>query len=93
VREDVLGGDVARRAAERVRLVAVGEDLREAKVAELDVTRLVDEDVLGLEVAVHDVRLVEVLEREHNARDVEARELLVHALRARQRRLDAGSLI
>ena len=52
----------------------------EAKVAELGVALLVDEDVLGLEVAVHDVVGVQVVKREHNAADVEARQVLLHAL-------------
>jgi hypothetical protein len=76
-----LGREVLGRAAERVRAVAVLHvDLAEAKVAERDVAVVVQQDVLRLEVAVHDVERVQVLEHEEELRAVEARVLLAEAL-------------
>ena len=43
-----LGADVLGRADERVRQRAVGHALRKAKVDELEVARVVEEQVLGL---------------------------------------------
>ena len=37
--------------------------LREAKVGDLDVAFSVEQDVLGLEVAIHNVQAVQVLQR------------------------------
>ncbi len=55
-----------------------GACLGEAEVAELDEALAVDEDVLRLQVAVHDGVVVQVLQRQHYARDVEARQALIH---------------
>ena len=67
--EQNLGGEVLGRAAERVgAALAV---LREAEVSQLQVAELVDEQVLGLQVAVYDVLRVQVVEHEHNLRRVE----------------------
>ena len=71
--EDHLRREVLGRPAERRRRGAAGLALlTEAKVREPEVPVLGDEDVLRLEVAVDDVRPVEVLEREEDLRGVEA---------------------
>ena len=61
---DDLWSQVLRRAAEGVG--AVADDLGKAEVGDLDVSLLVDEEVLRLEVSVGDVHGVEVLECEHD---------------------------
>lgn len=82
---DDLGGQVLGGSAEGVGLdrggVAVAEALGEAKVDELDVPVRVEEEVLGLHVAVGDAALllVQVLEDEHDLGRVEARDFLVEA--------------
>ena len=89
---------LARRAQHLVRALADLE--REAEVADLDLARLGDglrdarrrllgeQHVLGLHVAVHDARGVEVLERLEQLAEEPAAERLVHpALRVRVRRL------
>lgn len=80
VSKDILGRDVAWGATERVCAVALIEDLGKAKVTELGVAVVVDEDVLGLEVAVHNVALVQVLQGQNDAGNVEPRQGLLHAL-------------
>src|SRR4029434_213772 len=50
--------------------VPVRELLGEAKVGEADVSVAVQQDVLGLEVAVHDVARVQVLQGAHDLRRV-----------------------
>lgn len=57
--------DVGWCAAERASELAVGERLREAKVGDLDVLVLgrVEEQVLGLEVAVDNVVVVQIRQR------------------------------
>jgi len=57
---DQLRREVLGRAAEGVG--AVGHLLGEAEVAELDETVAVQQYVLGLEIAIDDVPLVQVLE-------------------------------
>jgi len=58
---DDLGREVLGRAAQRVR--AILDELGEAKVGDLDVPFAREQQVLGLEVAVHDALRVQVLER------------------------------
>mmetsp|Transcript_38597 Transcript_38597/g.90238 ORF Transcript_38597/g.90238 Transcript_38597/m.90238 type:complete len:465 (-) Transcript_38597:1410-2804(-) len=72
--EDDLGGEVLRGAAQGPR--AVGDDLGEAEIDHLEVALLVDEQVLGLEVAVDDFEAVHVREDRHDLRRVEARVLV-----------------
>mmetsp|Transcript_14324 Transcript_14324/g.58328 ORF Transcript_14324/g.58328 Transcript_14324/m.58328 type:complete len:390 (+) Transcript_14324:2365-3534(+) len=67
---DNLRRDVIWRSAHRVRLL-LGNLLGEAVVHNLDVPVPVEQQVLGLEVAVHDALRVHVLQREHHARGVE----------------------
>mmetsp|Transcript_2764 Transcript_2764/g.7595 ORF Transcript_2764/g.7595 Transcript_2764/m.7595 type:complete len:471 (-) Transcript_2764:366-1778(-) len=66
---DEFRGEVIRRTAGRVRL-ADGK-LRKAHVCELEAPELVQQQVLRLQVSVHDAPLVEVLEGEHDASRVE----------------------
>lgn len=54
-------------------------ELAQSEVAEGDVADVVDEDVFGLEVAVDDVELVQVLERAEQLGGVEPAALLVEA--------------
>ena len=57
-----------------------GGDLSKAKVSQLDKALQVYEDVLGLEVTVHDVVVVEVLQGQHNGGNVELGQVLIHPL-------------
>ena len=66
-----LGGDVLGSAAERVSSVTWQELLDEAEVSELDVSILLDQHILRLEVPVNEVLRVHVLEGQHNLPDVE----------------------
>ena len=54
--------------------------LGKAKVAQLDEALEVYEDVLGLEVAVDNVVVVQILQGQHYAADVELGQVFVHAL-------------
>ena len=82
---DHLGGEVLGRAAKRVSLHGMvpiaAEALGKAKVDQLDVPVLVDEQVLGLEVSVGDAALllVQVLQHEDDLGGVEAGDGLVEA--------------
>ena len=64
LRRQVLG-----RPAQRPR--PVRHNLRKPKVSDLDVPRLGDEQVLRLQVPVHNVEAVQVLKRHHNLGGVE----------------------
>lgn len=69
---DDLRRDVLRGAHDGVRFgVGAGEFLGDTEVRELEVAVGVEEDVFRLEVAVYDVHLVEVLEREEDLCRVE----------------------
>lgn len=83
VGEDVFGGDISRSPTERVRSVAIVQDLGKAKVPDLGVAVVIYEDILGLEVAVDYVVVVQVLERKDDAGDVELGQVLIHALHGR----------
>ena len=72
-----LGTHVVGRAARRVRQVL--GPFGEAEVGELEVAVVLDEYILGLEVAIDDVVDVQVLEREEYVGRVEARLVLVKA--------------
>jgi hypothetical protein len=69
--EENLGRDVLGGAAQRVGLE--GHPLREAEVGDLEVAGLVQEEVLGLEVAVDEVLGVQELEDEDDVGGVELR--------------------
>ena len=85
--EEDLGRQVLGCPAQRVRLER--DALREAEVRDLDVALLVEQKILGLEIAVDDVQPVDVLERERDLGGVEAsarlRELAELALRRMER--------
>ena len=71
---DRFGREVERRAAECRRPVLLADVLLgEAKVRELDVAVVVDQDALGLEVPVDDVQLVQLAERQRQLRQEELR--------------------
>ena len=74
--KDDLGREVFGRAAQRPRALAAIDNLGEAKVDHLDVALGIEKKVLGLEVSVDDVVFMQVLERDGDARRVEARALL-----------------
>ena len=82
--ENDLGRQVLGRAAQcpRAALDALGE----AEVGHLQVAVLVDKQVLGLQIAIQDLQVVQVLEREHDLRAVEARVRLGKAAHAPQMR-------
>jgi hypothetical protein len=77
---DDLGREVVGRAAQRPG--DVRHLFREAKVGDLEVAVAVEQQVLGLEVAVDDVHAVQVVEREHDLGRVE----LGHGVREALRR-------
>ena len=87
---DDLGREVLGRAAERPR--AVLDQLGEAEVDDLQVALAVEQQVLGLEVAVDDVAVVEVLEREHHRRAVEGGGGLVELALLLQQREELAAL-
>ena len=66
-----LGAHVLGRAAEGVTPVPLGDDFRQAEVCYLDVTVDVDQDVLWLDVPIHNVFAVQVLKAEQKLREVE----------------------
>lgn len=74
---DVLGGAdeavAARRRLLVVLVLVLGHDFRRAKVRDLDVHVLIQEDVLGLQIAVHNAEAVHVLERVQNLAGVKLR--------------------
>mmetsp|Transcript_24197 Transcript_24197/g.63890 ORF Transcript_24197/g.63890 Transcript_24197/m.63890 type:complete len:496 (-) Transcript_24197:329-1816(-) len=84
VPQDDLGREVLGRAADGPRALVRRDDLGEAKVDNLEVAVLVDEQILGLEVAVGDEVVVQVLEGEGDVGrvegDVRLRELAALAL-------------
>ena len=53
--------------------------LGKAKVSKLDEANAVNEDILRFEISVHNVIVMKVLQRQHDAADVELRQLFVHA--------------
>lgn len=63
-----------------VKVWEAGARLGEAEVAKFDEALAVDEDVLGLEVAIDNGVVVQVLQRQHDAGDIESRQALVHPL-------------
>ena len=65
-------------------------DVAQPEVRELDVAAVREEDVVGLEVAVDDVPLVEVLEGEGDLGDVEARHPLVEEAVDGEQRLEVA---
>ncbi|KAI3486482.1 hypothetical protein L1887_49883 [Cichorium endivia] len=70
---DDLGRQILGRATQRPG--AVFELLGKAKVGNLGVAVSVDEQILGLEIAIHHTVLVQVLDGEHDRRHVEARHI------------------
>lgn len=82
---DDLGRDVLGGPAHGVgHLVLAEADLRQAEICQLDVAVLVDENVLGLQVAVYDIPLVQVLEGQQDLCRVELRHALGELLVAPQ---------
>ena len=78
---DHFGGHVLGGPAERVGdFAGVEAGLAESEVSDLDVAVVVDEEVLGLEVAVDDVLLVEVHQTIEDFDEVEASVVLAHPL-------------
>eukprot|EP00955_Chlamydomonas_euryale_P056379 356396-Chlamydomonas_euryale.AAC.2 len=71
---------IPRRAAKRVGAAAWLHDLCKPEVAELGVALRVDEHVLRLEVAEHKVVVVQVLQRQHDRRNVKLCQWFLHAL-------------
>lgn len=63
---------------------ALGDaDLAESEVDEFDEPLAVDEDVVGLQVAVDHVQLlVEITQRQHQLREIHARHLLAESPRS-----------
>ena len=55
-------------------------NLGKTKVSQLDKALQVDEDVLRLQVTVHNVVMVQVLQSQHNGANVELGQVLIHAL-------------
>lgn len=61
----------------------VFDPLREAKVGDFDVSRRIKKNVLRLQIPIHDVSSVKVLESEHNFRGVETGNMVRKALAKR----------
>ncbi len=57
-----------------------GADLGKAKVSQLYKALQVYEDILGLQIPVYDVVVVEVLQGQHNGGNVELGQVLIHPL-------------
>ena len=73
--------NVLRRAAERVRRpVAGGEGshvlLAQAEIRKLNVPISIQQNVLGLQITVHDVLLVQMVQRKYQLRGVQLHSLL-----------------
>lgn len=64
--------------------LSTGEEahLGKSKVTKLDVTVVVNEHIFGLQVTIHNVVVVEVIEGKYYAGHIESSELLIHALHA-----------
>ena len=77
------------RAGERQSSARRAEQLGEAEVGDLHAAARVEQDVLGLDVAVHDALVVRVLQRVADLRH--DRERLARRERARAQQLRAGS--
>ena len=52
-------------------MVQVVDSLRKAEIGNLDVPLLIDQQILWLQVAVHDAARMQVLQRQHNFGGVE----------------------
>ncbi len=57
-----------------------GADLGKAKVSQLYKALQVYEDILGLQIPVYDVVVVEILQGQHNGGNVELGQVLIHPL-------------
>ena len=66
-----LGAKIFRGAAERVASLVLRDHFGEAEVSDADVTIHVDKDVLRLDVAIHDVPFMHVVEAEKDLAHVE----------------------
>lgn len=94
---EILGGAAERVGFDRVAGLGAAEALREAKVDQLDVAVLVEEQVLGLQVAIGDaiLLLVQELEHEDDLGSVEAGHVLVEAAQLAEvgEELAAGNVV
>mmetsp|Transcript_76771 Transcript_76771/g.203866 ORF Transcript_76771/g.203866 Transcript_76771/m.203866 type:complete len:676 (-) Transcript_76771:172-2199(-) len=75
LRRDHLWSEIVRRPAGGERLA--GRDLGQAHVCELDMPRVIEQEVLRLQVPVDDLLAVQMLERKGRARHVELRQGLL----------------
>jgi len=69
--EQHLGGDILGSAAKRVGTATGLDDLGETKIGQLAVSVVAQEKILGLQIAVNDVLVVDVLEGEGDLEGVE----------------------
>jgi len=79
-RLDDLGSEVLGCAAQRPRPII--HDFREAKIRNPEIPPVIQQEILGLEIPVDDVVSMEVFERQHDAPEVEARDVRCEASRA-----------
>ena len=76
---DDLGWDVLRCATKRVGPVPSFESFNKAKISQLEVPAVLQQDILRLQVSVDEVLSMHVLEHEHDLSRVKLDHLCVHA--------------
>jgi len=82
----IISGEVLGCAAKRPCLDSWVDALRKAEVGDFDVSEVIEQQILGLQVTEDDVLVVKMLESEHNGRGVESSCVVREAVRRSQMR-------